>query len=160
VNKNFNQVKQKIYIDTSVIGGYFDIEFAEYTKPLFDRIISGEIHMIYSEVTEGELKEAPEHVKKLIRELPKNNVEFVELTNEAISLATEYIKENVVGKTSYPDCLHIAIATLQKVDVLVSWNFKHIVNLKRIRGYNSVNLKSGHGLLEIRSPKELIDYEE
>ena len=68
--------------------------------------------------------------------------------------------EKVVGETSKDDCLHIAIATINKIDLLVSWNFKHIVNFKRIRGYNAINLKNGYPSLEIRSPKDLIDYEE
>jgi len=70
-----------------------------------------------------------------------------------------YIYENVVGKTSRDDCFHIALATIHKADVLVSWNFKHIVNVIIIRGYNAVNMKSGYSTIDIRSPKELIDYE-
>ena len=68
------------------------------------------------------------------------------------------ITEKVVGKTSLEDCRHIALATINKVDVLASWNFKHIVNLDRIKGYNSVNLKLGYQMIEIRSPKDLINY--
>ncbi len=60
-----------------------------------------------------------------------------------------------VGKTSMDDCIHIAVATLSEVDILVSWNFKHIVNVCRIRGYNSVNLRLGYSTLEIRSPREI-----
>jgi len=52
------------------------------------------------------------------------------------------------------------LATINRADVLISWNFKHIVNLKRIHGYNAVNLKLGYPILEIRSPKEIIDYED
>jgi hypothetical protein len=85
--------------------------------------------------------------------------EVIELTDDAINLALEYIKENVVGQTSYDDCLHIAIATVSRLDLLVSWNFKHIVNIKRIRGYNGINIKNGYPTIEIRSPKDLIDYE-
>jgi hypothetical protein len=62
----------------------------------------------------------------------------------------------VVGKTSRTDCFHIAMATINAVDILVSWNFKHIVNVKRIRGYNAVNLKLGYKVIDIRSPKEII----
>jgi hypothetical protein len=83
----------------------------------------------------------------------------VELTEEAVKLADAYIQQKVVGKTSLEDCRHIAMATIYKVDVLVSWNFKHIVNLDRIKGYNSVNLRLGYSMIEIRSPKELINYE-
>ena len=82
------------------------------------------------------------------------------MTEEAIALAKNYIKENVVGKTSFDDCVHIALATIYKVDILVSWNFKHIVNVYRIRGYNAVNLRLGYQTLEIRSPKDIISYEE
>ena len=90
---------------------------------------------------------------------PAESFERVELTEEAIILADTYIKEKVVGKTSIEDCRHIAMATINKVDVLASWNFKHIVNLERINGYNSVNLRLGYKMIEIRSPKDLIRYE-
>ncbi|MCW5912128.1 MAG: hypothetical protein KIT62_13730 [Cyclobacteriaceae bacterium] len=81
------------------------------------------------------------------------------ITDEALALAKRYIDENVVGKTSFDDCIHIALATIHKADILVSWNFKHIVNVYRIRGYNSINLRSGYQTLEIRSPKDIIGYE-
>lgn len=77
-----------------------------------------------------------------------------------LKLAGAYIQEKVVGKTSIEDCRHIAMATIYKVDVLASWNFKHIVNLERIKGYNSINLKLGYSMIEIRSPKDLIKYED
>lgn len=65
--------------------------------------------------------------------------EFLETTDDVIELANEYINEKVVGKTSFADCLHIALATINNADFLISWNFKHIVNVERIRGYNSIN---------------------
>jgi hypothetical protein len=65
----------------------------------------------------------------------------------------------VVGLTSYADCLHIALATINRADFLVSWNFKHIVNVKRIRGYNAINIKKGYKQLEIRSHREFEKYE-
>lgn len=91
---------------------------------------------------------------------PADKFQRVELTEEAIILADTYIKEKVVGKTSLEDCRHIALATINKVDVLASWNFKHIVNLDRIKVYNSVNLRLGYSMIEIRSPKDLIKYED
>ena len=81
------------------------------------------------------------------------------ISDEAVDLANKYIAGNVVGRTSFDDCIHIALATIHKADILVSWNFKHIVNVYRIRGYNSVNLKTGYQTLEIRSPKDIIGYE-
>lgn len=152
-------MKQRIYLDTSVFGGYYDKEFSEYTIPLFERVRKSEIKIIYSNLTESELEHAPESVKNIIRTLPKDSIEFVEVTGEEIDLATTYVNEKVVGKTSYDDCLHIALATINKADFLASWNFKHIVNVDRIRGYNSVNIKLGYKTLEIRTPRELIKYE-
>ena len=152
--------RQKIYFDTSVFGGYFDVEFAEFTLPLFERVQNGELQVIYSALTEQELEPSPERVKQLVRSLPVENVDFIDITNEAIALASQYIAEKVVGKTSYEDCLHIALATIHKVDYLASWNFKHIVNTTRIRAYNAVNLKLGYATLEIRSPRDLMRYED
>lgn len=82
------------------------------------------------------------------------------MTDEIRNLADTYIDERVVGKTSRADCQHIAIATIHKVDVLVSWNFKHIFNLERIRGYNSINFRESYQMTEIRTPKEIFDYED
>jgi len=113
-------VKLRIYIDTSIVGGFFDKEFAEPTKALFERLKRKEVVFVLSNVLKKELLNAPQQVD---------------------------------------DCQHIAIATINKVDILASWNFKHIVNISRIRGYNSVNMKNGYTTLEIRNPRELIEYE-
>lgn len=116
--------------------------------------------MVYSKLVDIELSNAPEKVKKLVKNLSIYQLELVQISNEAILLADQYLKENVVGKTSRSDCLHIALATLNNVDILASWNFKHIVNVNRIRGYNSVNYKFGHIILEIRTPREILEYED
>ena len=153
-------MKQRIYLDTSVFGGHFDEEFKEHTVPLFDRIKAGEFVILYSTVTQDELENAPEKIKEFVRNLGTDLTEFIETTDEAVDLGTEYIKEKVVGQTSYADCLHIALATINRADFLVSWNFKHIVNIERIRGYNSVNIKKGYKQLEIRSPREFEKHED
>jgi hypothetical protein len=105
-----------------------------------------------------ELINAPQHVKEHLLKYSVDKFQRVELNEEAIKLAGTYINEKVVGKTSVEDCRHIAMATIHKVDVLASWNFKHIVNLDRIKGYNSVNLRLGYSMIEIRSPKDLLNY--
>jgi predicted nucleic acid-binding protein len=153
-------VKQRIYIDTSVFGGYFDEEFAEHTIHLFDRLRNGEFILLFSTVTQDELENAPENVKGLVKSLKAESTEFLDTTDDAVDLATEYITEKVVGQTSYADCLHIALATINRADFLVSWNFKHIVNVQRIRGYNSINIKNGFRQIEIRSPREFKKYED
>ncbi|MCK5279681.1 MAG: hypothetical protein KAK04_14105 [Cyclobacteriaceae bacterium] len=150
---------KSVYLDTSVFGGYFDEEFSENTIPFFERLLDEKIQIFISELLISELFEAPEFVKKLLNSIPEEQQINVDLTKEAERLAEKYIEEKIVGKTSKADCQHIAIATICKVDVLVSWNFKHIVNLDRIRGYNSVNLKLGYSMIEIRTPKEIERYE-
>jgi predicted nucleic acid-binding protein len=149
----------RIYLDTSVFGGYYDTEFELWTKILFEKIIKGEYKIIFSKLIDIELFSAPEQVKKIAELIPENNIIRVDITDEATELAEQYLSENVVGKTSRADCTHIAIATLNNADILVSWNFKHIVNINRIRGYNSVNYKFGHKILEIRTPREILEYE-
>ncbi len=147
-------MKQRLYIDTSVFGGYFDIEFSEFTIPLFDKLKKDEFTLLYSTVTQEEIENAPEKIKELVKSIKIESTEFLQITEDVINLASEYISEKVVGKSSYADCLHIAIATVNHADFLVSWNFKHIVNIERIRGYNSINFKNGYKQLEIRSPRE------
>lgn len=156
----FTGMTQRYYFDTSVFGGVYDIEFDEASLQLFEKVRLGEVVCVYSDLTEGEIFDAPERVRLFFRDLPKENLEVVKVTDEALQLAKSYIDENVVGKTSFDDCIHIALATIYKVDILVSWNFKHIVNVFRIRGYNAVNLRSGYQTLEIRSPKDVINYED
>lgn len=150
---------ERIYLDTSVFGGYFEPEFKQWTKLLIDKIIKGEIKLLYSQLTEIELNGAPLYVKDLVKQIPDKHIEFLAITDEANELADRYLQENVVGKTSRADCVHIAIATLNDADILASWNFKHIVNVNRIRSYNAVNYKLGHRILEIRTPREILNYE-
>ena len=151
---------QRFYFDTSVFGGAFDKEFIEVTLQLFQRVKLGKVICVFSDLTETELLNAPENVIKHFMNLPKSNIERVLVTDEILILASKYISEKVVGKTSLDDCIHIATATIYKADILVSWNFKHIVNVYRIRGYNSINIRSNYQPLEIRSPKEILEYED
>ena len=153
-------IRLRIYIDTSVIGGCLDKEFQNASMELIDKFKRGEMIAVISELTTLELKDAPQEVQNILKEIPERNIEYVELTEEAVNLAGKYITEGVIGRGKLVDAEHIAIATINRVDVLVSWNFRHIVNLQKIRGYNSVNLKYGYSLLEIRSPLEVITYEE
>jgi hypothetical protein len=153
-------MKQRIYIDTSVVGGYYEKEFEAYTIPLFERIWNGEFIVLLSSITQDELENAPKHVQELIRNLKNEFTEFLTTSNEAVDLANDYVNEKVVGQTCYADCLHIALATIHRADFLISWNFKHIVNVNRIMGYNSINIKNGYKQLEIRSPRDFEKYED
>ena len=153
-------MKPRLYFDTSIFGGIYDEEFEEISALLFEKVKLGQIIYVYSDLSETELQNAPKSVKDFFIGLPKEHTEFVEVTQEAYELAQKYIDEKIVGQTSADDCRHIATATINKVDYLVSWNFKHIVNVFRIRGYNSVNLRYGYSQLDIRSPKEIVNNED
>jgi predicted nucleic acid-binding protein len=152
--------KQRIYIDTSVIGGCFDEEFAEWSNKLFDEFIEGKKIAVISDIVIDELEEAPDAIKEKIRLIPIENIEQVIKYEDADLLASKYIEFKAISKKFYNDALHIAIATINNCDVLVSWNFKHIVNYQRILLYNSINLMFGYKQIEIRIPKEVLTYEE
>ena len=151
-------MKQRFYIDTSVWGGLFDKEFEQETVLLFDMVKTGQVVCLYSDITESELMKAPEKVRLFFESLSDKQKEKVAITPDVLNLAKTYVNENVVGKTSFDDCVHIATATVHKADFLVSWNFKHIVNVYRVRGYNAINMKLGYPILNIHSPKEIVGY--
>ena len=149
-------MKLRIYTDTSVIGGCLDPEFQVASVRLVERFKLGEAVIVLSELTRLELVNAPDKVRDVLKGIPEEHREYLELTTEAKELAERYLNEGVIGPGKRIDAQHIAIATVSRVDVLVSWNFRHIVNLARIRGYNSVNLRQGYPVLEIRSPLEVV----
>ena len=153
-------MKQRIYIDTSVIGGCFDKEFEEWSNRLFDDFRTGKKVAVVSDITIDELIDAPERVKNNFDKIPEESLEILTSDSESRDLADKYIMEKTVTEKFYEDALHIAIATISQVNVLSSWNFKHIVNLDRIRLYNAVNLKNGYNLLEIRTPREILKFDE
>jgi hypothetical protein len=154
----FNMLnKLRVYIENSVIGGYFDKEFETATRRLFEKFRTGEYIAVVSAHTFKELDDgAPEKVKENLKSI---NCEEHLLNDEMYTLTEKYMVKNIVSEQYRSDALHIAIATVLKVDVLVSWNFKHIVNLNKIKLFNAVNLEEGYGILEIRSPVEVIENE-
>nr|VFJ91558.1 MAG: hypothetical protein BECKH772A_GA0070896_1003232 [Candidatus Kentron sp. H]VFJ92530.1 MAG: hypothetical protein BECKH772B_GA0070898_100312 [Candidatus Kentron sp. H]VFJ99425.1 MAG: hypothetical protein BECKH772C_GA0070978_1003133 [Candidatus Kentron sp. H] len=151
-------LKPRIYTDTSVIGGCFDREFRAGSEALFERFESGSAILMISDLTLSELENAPPDVRNVLNRVSAENTRYAELTAEARRLAECYLSEGVVSSKNQADARHIAIATIHRADVLVSWNFKHIVNLERIRGYNAINLKQGYPMMEIRTPLEVLRY--
>jgi len=149
-------MKARIYVDASVIGGCEDDEFAEDSLRLMECFVRGDFVLVASVLTVQELAAAPDEVRRRLAAVPEAHIETLRLDAEARELAEAYIAEGVIAANMRADAQHIAIATVARVDVLVSWNFKHIVNLQRIRGYNSVNLRRGYPTLEIRAPREVL----
>ena len=128
-----------------------------WSKQLFDEFKTGKKTAVISDITLDELENARQEVRDLLKLIPESSKEYVLNDEEVEELAVAYLKEGAVTKKFHEDALHIAIATINKVDVLVSWNFKHIVNLDRIKKYNGVNLKHGYTILEIRNPREVLN---
>ena len=145
----------KFYVDTSVWGGHEDEEFKQWTVPFFEDAKKGKFVIVLSDVTLRELLQAPLQVRSLAESIPDGFLELVSLTEEHEILAHHYIEEAALTEKYESDAQHIAIATILKVDSLVSWNFKHMVNFFRIKQYNSINLKFGYSTIDIRSPKEI-----
>jgi hypothetical protein len=145
-----------VYADTSVIGGCFDKEFKEWSNALFQEFVAGIKQIMLSDLTLQELELARQEVREKINEIPGQHRIAIGINDEAIQLAETYINEGALTNKSYNDALHIALATLNNADVLSSWNFKHIVNLERIRLYNSINFRLGYKMIEIRTPREIL----
>jgi len=148
--------KQRIYIDTSVVGGCLDDEFREESCALFEMARRGEVVLLTSTILFTELEDAPPPVQDTLRSLPRSAIEDVAEGSESERLRDLYVEAGVVGESSLDDAHHVALAVVSRADVIVSWNFKHIVNLSRIRGYNAVNIREGYSPVEIRTPKEVI----
>jgi hypothetical protein len=153
--------RARIYIDTSVIGGAFDREFEAVTRKFFAQLVEAGNVVVISDLTVAELDDSSSQVRERLDEwvksIPPTNRDYIDTTDEMTELAEKYIQAGVVGEASRRDATHIAIATVAKVDILLSWNFKHIVNWGKIKRYNSINLAEGYSLLEIRSPMEVVN---
>jgi predicted nucleic acid-binding protein len=145
-----------VYADTSVFGGCFDDEFAEDSKTFFEEIRSGRFTLVVSSITLRELLDAPEEVRRVLASLPAEYVETLGDSPEITELRDAYIDAGVIGPGSKEDAEHVAAASVGAVDVIVSWNFRHIVHFERISGYQGVNLIRGYRGVSIHSPKEVI----
>ncbi len=147
---------RRIYVDTSVFGGCFDEEFSESSRALFELVRTGTFKLVVSEVTLRELRDAPESVRKVLAEIPIQHQERVIPMNEIELLRDAYVEAGVVTAKSRVDAWHIAAATLARVDLIVSWNFKHIVHFEKIEGYHEVNRMNGYPEIPIYSPREVV----
>jgi len=148
----------KIYADTSVFGGVFDQEFSEPSKQFFDEVDRGRFTLVTSAIVEAEIEPAPENIRAWFASYAQ--VADIAIVNQkALALQQSYIKAEVVTDQSLEDALHVAVATVSGCDLIVSWNFKHIVHFDKIPKYNAVNVLNGYGHIGIYSPMEVIDYD-
>ena len=152
--------RRRVYVDTSVVGGCLDEEFAEESLALLAMARRGEIILLVSDTLLDELADAPPDVGAVLDSVPPEHIEFLTRSDEVFGLRDRYLERGIVGPKSADDALHVAFATVARVDLFISWNFKHIVHYDKIRKFNGVNLVEGYPTIEIRSPKEVVEYEE
>ncbi len=145
----------RIYVDTSVIGGCFDAEFSQASWNLIGLARSGHAVLLVSDILIEELLRAPDEVRALLDEIPERCLERVFASEESMRLRDRYLSSGVVGPSCSSDAHHVAIATVVGADLLVSWNFKHLVHYAKIRGFSGVNLLDGYSPVEIRTPREV-----
>lgn len=144
-----------LYLDTSVIGGYFDDEWKDATQELWRQMEAGKYRFVTSEITTDEIVLAPEHVRDLLADtFPEETILMA--TEESEQLAAAYLSQNVVPPKYTDDARHVAVCTVAQIQYLVSWNFKHLVNVDREKGFNAVNLLQGYRNIRIINPLELI----
>lgn len=148
----------RIYADTSVFGGMFDKEFSEPSNQFFDEVESGRFILVTSAVVEAEIEPAPDNIRQLFNKYA-DFAEIADISEEALELQLNYIKSGVVTEKSLDDALHVAISTISGCDLIVSWNFKHIVHFDKIPKYNAVNTLNGYNHIGIYSPLEVIHYD-
>ena len=145
----------RVYADTSVFGGVLDEEFAEPSRRFFDRVRRGEFTLVVSTQVLRELSGAPQAVRDEFDTIPESSLETVPISPAVEALADAYLVAGVLGSGCRDDALHVAAASVTTADLIVSWNFRHIVNYRRISRYSAVNVLHGYRPIEIRSPAEL-----
>lgn len=152
--------KIRVYVETSVIN-HLDApdrpDWMADTLKLWAELKTGKYEIVVSETVFAELGACPEPKRTfMFKELEKLPYEIVKKSNEAKRLAKEYIAIGGVPKKSETDALHIALAVLANCDVIVSWNFSHIVNLRAKTSVNAVNVRERLKPVDIFPPSALL----
>lgn len=151
--------RNRVYIDTSVVGAVFDEEFREATTAFFEQARLGRFDMVLSALVEDEVALSPRNVQDFYLGI----VEYAEMivpSRHAVLLQQAYLDAGVVSRRWSDDALHVATATIAECDMIVSWNFRHLVHYSKKRKYNAVNALNGYGYIDILTPAEVIEYEE
>jgi predicted nucleic acid-binding protein len=144
----------RVYADSSVFGGVFDEEFERASIEFFAAVRRNRFDLVTSPVVARELREAPAAVRALYDEiLPRCDLQPV--TAEAEALAQAYLEADILRAQSRTDALHVALATIARCDVLVSWNFRHLVNFYRAPLFSAVNTLHGYPGIALVSPPEV-----
>ena len=148
-----------VYADTSVFGGVFDDKFKTESQAFFEQVKTGRFKLLTSEIVESELEHAPTKVQRFFDEMLLH-AQIVQISAAAIHLQHAYLQAKILTPKWELDALHVAVATVSCCELVVSWNFKHIVHFGKIRLYNAVNVIEGYQTISIHSPAEVISYDD
>lgn len=150
----------RLYLDTSVLGAMFDKEppgRVETTKVFFRKAESHTDILYISDVVLDEIALAPIGIRPALETILKQiRPAVLPESSETLKLAEAYVIDRVVPARFRDDARHVAIASVAGVDALISWNFKHLVNLRRKRLIHSVNIRLGYPLIDLISPEEVV----
>lgn len=155
--------KLKVYLDTSVISHLLQEDVPEKmtdTRKLWEMFKDGKYDVYLSIVTLEEVSDCPEPKRSELRKfLEQINYSVIEITDELESVAQKIMEMGILTKKSYDDCQHIAAAVVEECDCIISWNFKHIVNIKTIHGVRAITNLTGYKAIDILSPSVLLEGE-
>ena len=151
----------RVYLDTSVIGALIDEEpvvFRIGSMELFDAVEKGRLFDLHiSPLVVEEILNGPDRLIEEFKRLSQRvEMRLLEASEEADELADLYVLAGVVSESDRKDARHLAIASVEGMDVVVSWNFEHMVNASRIRRVHGVNVVHGYGLIQVTTPLGVI----
>ncbi|MDQ1256691.1 MAG: hypothetical protein QG656_1290 [Candidatus Hydrogenedentes bacterium] len=149
----------RVYADTSVFGGVYDKEFEEASRAFFDLVCASKFRLVVSAVVLDELVTAPDAVRLFFNGMLEY-IEVLEPSDEADALQQAYMDAEILSSIHSRDAFHVASATVSGCAMIVSWNFRHIVNYRRVPLYNAVNVGAGYTPITICSPLEVVGDEE
>ena len=146
-----------MYLDTSVPSFLFSSDDPVVTKRFFEKVIGSKEHQLFfSYLTMEEIQATPNIEKRELIKHALVDLPVLEFSEKATKLADRYLKEGLTPPKYRDDALHLAIASVYNMDILVSWNFDHIVRLKTKHGVTGINTLLGYKVIDIISPQELI----
>ncbi len=149
----------RLYLDTSVIRGCDDPEYQPWSLSLLQDFRTGLYKPVISELVREEAADGAIASSRCFAELLECDPKIVPVTERAQTLADLYLERGILTEASRNDALHVAIATLEEVDVLVSWNYANILHLNKVRQFITVHLELGLKPIQIRSPRVVASYE-
>lgn len=156
--------KLKLYVETTVWNFLFsktDHEKRSWTKLLFEEYENGLFYFYISQIVLEEIRRAePTRRDQLEDAIRKYQPVILWSNDEAVALVGKYLNARFIPERYIDDLNHLAIASIHDMDVLVSWNLRHIVKLRTKTFVNSINMTEGYKSIEILTPQEVVDYDE